>query len=131
MKRFDWAIKILPIQQLRRALFLRLLLGRYYTVRLGKEINHTLGLVVPQVLESRLRLIMHADVTNILGEVKVPLLYLRGLDDRFVGVRVWQNILRVKPDAECVAFQTNHFILQTMPIDSARAVSVFALRIQA
>jgi pimeloyl-ACP methyl ester carboxylesterase len=131
LKRFDWALSLLPIQQLRRAIFLRLLLGRHYTERLGKEINHTLSLVVPKVLLSRLRLIMHADVTNILGEVKIPLLYLRGLDDWFVGVQVWQNILRDKPDAECVAFPTNHFILQTMPIGSARAVSAFATKVLA
>jgi pimeloyl-ACP methyl ester carboxylesterase len=79
----------------------------------------------PEVLSRRLRHALACDVTNLVGECHVPMLYLRAARDRLVRGACGEAIARLQPSARLVTLDSPHLLLQTRPEAAAREITSF------
>jgi pimeloyl-ACP methyl ester carboxylesterase len=88
-------------------------------------------LVEPGVLASRLREALSVNVVDDFLQVAVPMLYVRGTQDRLLAAATVQDLQRLRPDLEVVSIEAPHFIVQRRPTETALAVSGFLARCSA
>jgi pimeloyl-ACP methyl ester carboxylesterase len=81
--------------------------------------------VSPKVMRARVAAVLGLDYRPLLGNIEVPLLYLRATADRLIPDTASRAILELRPDMKMVAFDAPHFLLQTEPQACARAVEQF------
>lgn len=81
--------------------------------------------VAPAVLSHRFAQVMKVDVRAELQRCIVPLLYLRATRDLLVMCHKWEEIVRLKPDAQCAEIAASHFVLQHKPVESLTAIQTF------
>jgi pimeloyl-[acyl-carrier protein] methyl ester esterase len=81
--------------------------------------------VDPAVLAHRLREAIEVDVEARLAEVRVPVLYLAGADDRVVLARSFERIRRRLPAVERVVLPAPHLVLFARPREAAREILRF------
>jgi pimeloyl-[acyl-carrier protein] methyl ester esterase len=74
------------------------------------------------VLAGRIRAALSVDATEAFTRCPVPILYLRGDQDRLIDPNTADALKRLRPDLECRTIQAPHFVLQIAPADAARAV---------
>lgn len=118
-------LRHIPVAPLPVSLLSFFLLGRFSTEKLRTRLAGVLAMVAPEVLRERALAALAVDKTTSLGQVRVPLLYLRAREDRVVGIRSAEQILAGVPDAQMVEFAAPHFLLQVMPEGCAATVSEF------
>lgn len=116
-----WATT-LPLSRVPVRLIAKMMLGRWSDARWRARIQATLGAVQPAVLAHRLDAVRTVDATAALGEIDLPMLYLRATRDRLVGPDSLSAIQRARPQARGVEIDAPHFILQTCPEQAARAI---------
>lgn len=102
-----------------------LLLGNSARALLLGEVRNAVACVKPYVLSQRLRAIMRCDVRRELALTTLPLLYVRATQDRLVGMRSFEDIRAVRPDALLIEIEAPHLVLQREPEESAMAISAF------
>jgi pimeloyl-ACP methyl ester carboxylesterase len=90
-----------------------------------RKLKNTIRGVSPEVLSRRAQMILSCDVRPELARVKVPLLYLQGSRDTMVGKKSFQEIRRVKPDAQLAVVDAPHLILQSEPRVAAERIMEF------
>ncbi len=103
----------------------RFLLGTDCPQALVQSVREAIASVEPAVLAQRLRLIFDLDVCAALREVRVPLFYLVGAQDRLVGRRGARQITRTMPQAQVKTLSGPHLLLQRRPSESAEAIMAF------
>lgn len=81
--------------------------------------------IKPEVIASRIRLVLKVDETQALKSCRVPILYLRATRDRLVGRRCADQILRLNPRAKIEEIDAPHLLLQSEPEKAISAISRF------
>jgi pimeloyl-ACP methyl ester carboxylesterase len=105
----------------------RMLLGRFCDTTLRQKLHEAIALVQPDVLAARLRSIATVDATLELRDCPVPILYLRGTEDRIVPPASLRLIQSIRPDVQVVALPAPHLVFQTQPAECAKALEAFGV----
>lgn len=114
-----------PIGALGAAIAARMVLGRFSRPDTRTRIQQTVSTVSATVLRRRLRAIIDVDVAQQMGQVKVPVLYLRARHDRLVPRWSSAEIPRLCPPAVLAEIDGPHFLLLCKPAECADAVRTF------
>jgi pimeloyl-ACP methyl ester carboxylesterase len=101
------------------------LLGRFSSHRLRALLKHALKDVDPGVLRHRLAEALGVNVGPKLAHVKVPLLYLQASSDWLVPASAWAEVASALPEARVKVVSGPHLLLQSSPVESARAIEDF------
>jgi pimeloyl-[acyl-carrier protein] methyl ester esterase len=107
------------------------LLGKAASPALRRMLAEVLSRIPPAVLAARLRAAMRVDVSAPFATLQCPILYLRAAHDRIVPPRAAEEAARLNPRTRIVEISASHFMLQTAPAETARAVSAFLHAAQA
>jgi pimeloyl-ACP methyl ester carboxylesterase len=105
-----------------------ILLGGFSTPALRDKLERSVSAVEPAVWRKRLQAVMQVDDTARISAVKVPVLYLRATRDRLVGGHAAEWVRQHHPRTAVIDFDSPHFLLQTLPVQTAQAVAVFVRR---
>jgi len=81
--------------------------------------------VTPAVRASRLRSTLNVDVRDQLAALDVPVLYLRGRDDRLVFSSCVRHVVAARPSTTVVRIPGPHLLLQVAPQRSWKEISSF------
>jgi pimeloyl-[acyl-carrier protein] methyl ester esterase len=81
--------------------------------------------VQPRVLAERLRAVLVCDVLGVVGQIRVPILYVRAEQDRLVGISSAEELQRVSPQMAVAELAGPHLLLQRQPRRAAEAVVEF------
>jgi len=114
-----------PIESLSIALGARFALGRFSTKRTRIELQRTASALSTTTLRRRLQSIIGVDVASQMGQINVPVLYLRARNDRVVSRASSDEILRLCPGASVSEIDGPHFLLFCKPAECAEAVRAF------
>jgi pimeloyl-ACP methyl ester carboxylesterase len=110
-----------------RALVARALLGSGpESISLVQCWRESISALSPAVLARRLREVLSVDVTEALGRVEVPLLYLAARRDVLVSASAVRLIQRYARNIRVVTLDAPHLLLQVAPAEAARQISEFA-----
>ena len=104
------------------------LLDRGSPPHLVEQVRQAISSVNAAVLSQRLGDILACDVQTELAGVKVPILYIRGNQDRIVGLSSLKTIQAIKSRTSVLALDAPHLLLQQEPRKSADAVMSFINR---
>lgn len=85
--------------------------------------------VSPVVLAARTRAAFSVDVSKELQKSKVPVVYFSAKYDVLVPKWNMKKIIEIKPDINVVTFNTNHFLLQSVPHQAWGAIHKFVKEI--
>ncbi len=105
---------------------LRIALNRGKNSSLLKATSTELQKVMPKVLASRIQQVFSVNANVALKACSVPLVYFRGTNDIVVPQWNLEKIVRLKPDIKVVLFETQHFLLQSKPLEAWDAIAAFA-----
>lgn len=83
----------------------------------------------PKVLAARIQSIFAVNADVALKECPVPIMYFRGEKDLVVPRKNVNRILAIRNDVEVVEFNTDHFLLQSAPVDAWNAIEAFSIKI--
>jgi len=89
------------------------------------SISRELQKVSPQVLGYRIQEIFSLKAETALANCSFPMMYFRGVNDYVVPEKNVKKILKIKPDIRVVAFDTQHFVLQSKPEQAVSELRVF------
>lgn len=101
------------------------LLGKAASPALRRMLAEALAHAAPAVLAARLCAAMAVDVTAPFAALECPILYLRATHDRIVPRHAAEQVVQANPRVRLVELAASHFILQTAPLEAARAVAAF------
>ncbi len=108
-----------------RILIRCLLTGSKVSKALADKVLASARSIKPEVIASRIRLVLTVDETQALKSCRVPILYLRATRDRLVGRRCADQILRLSPRAKSVEIDAPHLLLQTEPEKAVFTITEF------
>jgi pimeloyl-ACP methyl ester carboxylesterase len=83
---------------------------------------------IPEVIAARLREVLTLDATDALAACPVPILYLQARRDSLVGPHTLRAMQKIRPEIESAVVDGPHWILQTKPAESWRAIRGFLAR---
>lgn len=122
-------------QLLARPLFFRIrppdFLREYFILGFGAPeslklaLRRTVHSVNREVFAKRARATIHCDAREEIRQVKVPLLYLQGSEDRLVGAECLDEIKRLHPETISISIHAPHLLLQREPHAAAQAIAQF------
>ena len=102
-----------------------ILVGRSAPPYLVEAVQDAIHSVQARVLLARLRMILGCDVRAMLGEVSVPIFYVRAMQDKLVPAQSLAEILKIKPEATVASIPGPHLLFQCEPNRTAKAVEGF------
>lgn len=117
-------IQFLPIRAIPSVLISRPAFGRFTTPALRAELAAALTRVSASVIKQRIRAVLRADVSSLLAQVGIPVLYLRASEDRLVP-RSASCPLSIMPRIHFAEIEGPHFLLQARPSAAAAHVQAF------
>ncbi|TBR40408.1 MULTISPECIES: alpha/beta fold hydrolase [Dyella] len=120
-------LRLAPLRALPLPLVSWWLLGRWATPQLEAALQSALLTVLPEVLRSRARTAMRANALAVCRLVDLPVLYLRGTNDRLLNRRASRKIAEAIEHCIIKDVAGPHLLLQAAPAACAKAVSEFAL----
>jgi pimeloyl-ACP methyl ester carboxylesterase len=129
MRRFAGLARTVPASALPMSVFTFWLLGRWSTPALRAAFAKVLAEVDSDVLAERLIASLFADVTALLPEIRVPLLYLRGRADRLVPPAAAGIVAAGVKDTRIVELDAPHCLLQAIPAQAARVVGEYLVQL--
>jgi pimeloyl-ACP methyl ester carboxylesterase len=103
----------------------RWLLGADASPSLLAAVRAAISSVQPRVLAARLRAVLACDVREAVGQIGVPILYIRAEQDRLVSAWCVEELRRIKPQMIEVALEGPHLLLQRQPQRAAEALIRF------
>ena len=92
---------------------------------LARDLVSAVSSVEPEVIASRIRMVLGAKAVQDFLACPSPVLYIRGTRDRLVTGRRADFIQRVRPDVERRDVEAPHLVLQANPRDSWGCIRVF------
>lgn len=107
---------------------IRLLQGRFATRYWRDRLQLALSPLNRHVIQTRLQSVVDVNVTAHLQKLHIPLLYLRALEDQLVFADSAEWIVRKVSQTKVIDFIAPHFLLQTLPKESAASVLNFMNR---
>ena len=105
---------------------LRIALSRGRSTSILKATSLELQKVLPKVLAYRIQQVFSVNAETELKECIVPMAYFHGKYDFVVPKWNLERILNIKPSIKVVSFDSQHFLLQSRPIEAWAAISAFA-----
>lgn len=117
-----WLLRAAPLRQAPLPLVERAVLGRWSNPQRRERLRATLAALDPAVLRTRLGEVARVDARAALAEIAVPMLYLRATADRLVSAGSCEEIRRARPQAECIALEGPHFLLQARAAEAAAQI---------
>jgi pimeloyl-[acyl-carrier protein] methyl ester esterase len=123
----NFLVGVVPVTLVPAAIQHRLLFGRFATAALRATLAQALSVTTPATIRDRLRAVLDVNVSAKLAEIRVPVLYLQGSEDRVVSGNAARLILQLCPTAKIVPFAAPHMLLQTFPAAAARVIAEFVL----
>lgn len=115
-----------PVRAVPMPLLSAILLGRWATPALRRDLSAALDAVAPDALRARAAAAMRVDTTARLADIAVPTLCLRARHDRLLLASATRELLDGLRDAREVAFDGPHLLLQTRTDAAADEVMRFA-----
>ena len=103
------------------------LVGFRNSARWVKPIRDANRRVKPEVHAKRMREVLSVDVRDALSSLQVPVLYIRGTQDRLVWERSLTQIVETRSDVAVARIDAPHLTLQIAPQESWSAISNFVL----
>lgn len=82
-----------------------------------------------EAIHARVSAVLAVDHRALVARINVPMLYLRATADRLIPEAAGRAIVDARPGTEWVEIDAPHFLLQTEPEASARAVEKFCGRV--
>jgi pimeloyl-ACP methyl ester carboxylesterase len=104
----------------------RQLFGRFDSPQLRAQLAQVRKLVSAKTLKSRLEAVAHADVSDQLRRITVPILDLRARRDRVVPHTSGDYIRKIRPDAKVADLDAPHLLLQTVPREALSIITNFS-----
>lgn len=120
-----------PTQALPAAVLSALLLGRWSTHELQRTLRAALDEVAPAVLRTRAAAAMRIDVSDRLARIVAPTLSLKANHDRLLHAGASRRLMTGIANAQQVALDGPHLLLQTRTTACTEAVARFAESISA
>jgi pimeloyl-[acyl-carrier protein] methyl ester esterase len=102
-----------------------LLVGHNASPALLHKVRSTIASVTSQVLANRLRQVLACDASKELAGINVPLLNLRGSEDRLISKWCAMQIQLAKTDASYKELSGPHLLLQRFPQEAADIITSF------
>ena len=93
----------------------RYLVGRTAPDSLVSRVARVIASCDGALLASRVRHLASIDARESLRSLRLPLLYLRGDEDRLISERYVDEVLSIRPETEVVRVPGPHFLLQARP----------------
>lgn len=90
-----------------------------------KAASIALQKISPEVLAARTRAALTIDVSRELQKSRVPVVYFAAKYDVVVPKWNLKKILKIKPDTKVETFNSNHFLLQSVPQQAWEAIDKF------
>ncbi|MDF3834929.1 alpha/beta hydrolase [Cupriavidus basilensis] len=115
----------LPPALLPRPLLNHVLLGGHATPALRAALGAAVSSVSAAAMQARLKAVMETDMSARFAGVRLPVLYLRGRDDRVVPRSASETVAALAPNTQIVELPAPHCILQAVPRDAAQAIAAF------
>jgi pimeloyl-[acyl-carrier protein] methyl ester esterase len=122
---FRRLLPLLPFKFVPTSLLSSFVMGRDATALLRSALHRALSEIPSAILRARVAAVMDADMSPLLPNVHVPVLYLRGAHDRVVPRSCSDQIAQSVRQAKIVEIDAPHFLLQTAPTQAADAVVEF------
>jgi pimeloyl-ACP methyl ester carboxylesterase len=122
---------LLPLKGVPIGLISYFVLGRFATASLQASLRTALSRIPEAILKARITAALRIDVSSLLSDIRVPLLYLRGSQDRIVPRSCADAIVRGVPERKAIEINAPHFLLQAAPVAAAKAVGDFLTPISA
>ncbi|MFZ6678474.1 alpha/beta fold hydrolase [Undibacterium sp. Tian12W] len=107
------------------------LLGRFSSKELSRQLVYALAQVKPSSLKARLHAVLCCDVREKLKLIKVPVIYLQSSRDSLVPASAHADISRQLHDMETYRYDAPHFLLQTKADEVAKDILQFISKIEA
>ena len=92
---------------------------------LSSKVKTIVSSVQKSVLIDRLKSILKCDVRKEIGEIKIPILYIRAKNDRLIDKSCYEKIKAANSNVELLELDGPHFILQKEPTKSAKIIMKF------
>ena len=102
------------------------LMGRHASDALCAAFEKAISLVSEQVLRERMHAVLSVDVSEKLKRLHLPILYLRGIEDRVVPRFAAELICDLAPHTHLVDLAGPHCLLQAVPVEAAVVVGRFS-----
>ncbi len=118
--------RLAPVRTLPMAALSTMLLGRWSTPTLRRELRRALGEVAPDVLRARAAAAMRIDVEDRLARIAMPTLVLQANHDRLLSASASRRLRGGIPHTRHHALDGPHLLLQTRAADCAAAIADFA-----
>jgi pimeloyl-ACP methyl ester carboxylesterase len=118
-------LEVIPTHRVPNAVAAYFLMGRFATPELRRANAAALRRVSPRTLSARLKAVAEVDVSEKLGRIRVPGLYLRGTEDRLVPAAICHALARTASNVHVVEIEGPHFLLQVSPQLAAKAIADF------
>ena len=122
-------VRFLPISNRLTGLVAPMLFGRFSSASLRKPLKLALGRVSSNAIRARLRAVLDVDFSEKLKEIRVPILYLQGLDDCIVPASASRHVVKLGHSVELVTLRAPHLLLQVLPFEAAAIVEKFIRRV--
>lgn len=119
-------VRFAPVRALPFSLLSWWLLGGWATPQLEAELQSALLAVTPEVLRSRAETALKANALTVCQSVTLPVLYLRGTNDRLLNRYASRQISEAIEHCIIKDIAGPHLLLQAAPEACAQAVSEFA-----
>lgn len=107
-----------------RFLLRRYLLGDRADEALVCDVAKAVRSVPPNVLASRLQAVLSVDAAVAFRSCAVPMLYIRGTEDRLVPESAWQRMTALRP-MHTARVSGPHLLLQANPVEAWQAIHEF------
>ncbi|HWX38014.1 MAG TPA: alpha/beta hydrolase [Candidatus Sulfotelmatobacter sp.] len=121
-----WPFRLRPPS----VLFDRYIFEASTSASLKDKVRQNLRTVSPEVLAGRAREILNCDARKELAQIKIPMLYLQGENDRLIKARCFEEIQKIRPDVQLASISAPHLVLQHQPDKSAEIILKFCSSIE-
>ncbi len=102
-----------------------LLFGRHGDAAWAERLRAAVASVSPRVFQRRLLDVLDCDVRLAASRIAVPLLYLRGSEDRLIPARCGDEVAAIVPAARIATVEGPHLLLQVAIAPAVAAISEF------
>jgi pimeloyl-ACP methyl ester carboxylesterase len=128
-KRLGFMLPTLPINAVTMPVANTFLMANYTDETIAKMLFSAIQKVSPNVMRARLDAVIGVDYTSYLQKINVPILYLQGKSDYLVPNSAGKYIVEQAKNAELIALNAPHLLLQIAADEAAEKVQSFIAKI--
>lgn len=118
-------VGMFPAPRIPPRVFAPLLYAGHATAELRRAHGKAMAKVSARALRGRVAAILSVDCSPLLRRIRVPMLYLLARRDRLISRSAFERLDRLRPDIQLREFDAPHFLLQTLPAESAAQIAEF------